>query len=82
MKLPQVTLRELFWLVLIVALALGWWVDRSRPVQPPAPPAGRYQMFLDKGDELYMVDTATGKYSIYSRSDFKWYERKSPWEPR
>ena len=29
MKLPQLTLRDLFWLVALVALGCGWWVDRS-----------------------------------------------------
>lgn len=30
MKLPQFNLRDLFWLVLVCALAVGWWADRSR----------------------------------------------------
>ena len=30
MKLPQLSLRELFWLVLVCALALGWWLDRGK----------------------------------------------------
>ena len=29
MKLPQLTLRDLFWLVLVCALAVGWWIDRQ-----------------------------------------------------
>jgi hypothetical protein len=29
-RLPRVNLRDLFWLVLMVALVLGWWMDRSR----------------------------------------------------
>jgi hypothetical protein len=28
MKLPQLHLRDLFWLVLVCALAAGWWADR------------------------------------------------------
>ena len=28
MKLPQLSLRDLFWLVLVCALAVGWWVDK------------------------------------------------------
>jgi hypothetical protein len=28
MKLPQFTLRDLFWLVLVSAMAVGWWADR------------------------------------------------------
>lgn len=30
MKLPQLSLRDLFWLVLVSALAVGWWVRDSR----------------------------------------------------
>ena len=30
MKLPQLTLRELFLLVVIAAMGCGWWVDRLR----------------------------------------------------
>lgn len=26
----KTTLRELFWIVLVVALSLGWWVDHRR----------------------------------------------------
>jgi hypothetical protein len=29
MKLPQLSLRDLFWLVALVATGCGWWVDRS-----------------------------------------------------
>jgi hypothetical protein len=29
MKLPQLSLRELFLLVVIAAVSCGWWVDRS-----------------------------------------------------
>ena len=30
MKLPQLSLRELFLLVVIAAMGCGWWVDRGR----------------------------------------------------
>lgn len=30
MKLPQLTLRELFLLVVIAAMGCGWWVERTR----------------------------------------------------
>lgn len=30
MKLPQLSLRDLFWLVLVAAMGCGWWVDRTR----------------------------------------------------
>jgi hypothetical protein len=33
MKLPQVTLRDLFWLVLVVSLVLGWLASHWRMKQ-------------------------------------------------
>ena len=30
MKHPQLSLRDLFWLVLVCALVLGWWLDRNQ----------------------------------------------------
>jgi hypothetical protein len=35
MKLPQLTLRDLFWLVLVCALAVGWWLDHARKTDFP-----------------------------------------------
>ena len=42
MKLPQFSLRDLFWLVLMVGISFAWWRDRSglamrlwREQQPP-----------------------------------------------
>jgi hypothetical protein len=28
MRLPQLTLRDLFWLLLVCALAVGWWINQ------------------------------------------------------
>jgi hypothetical protein len=28
--MPKLTLRDLFWLVLVVAMGLGWWADQQR----------------------------------------------------
>ena len=30
MTLPQLHLRDLFWLVLVVAMGCGWWVERQK----------------------------------------------------
>jgi hypothetical protein len=30
MKLPKLHLRDVFWLVLVCALVVGWWGDRGR----------------------------------------------------
>ena len=29
MKLPQLALRDLFWLVALVAMCFGWWLDQT-----------------------------------------------------
>jgi hypothetical protein len=36
MKLPQLSLRDLFWLVLVCALGLALWVERGRPKREAA----------------------------------------------
>jgi hypothetical protein len=33
MKLPQLHLRDLFWLVLVCAVASGWWADKRTAQQ-------------------------------------------------
>ncbi len=30
MTLPKLNLRDLFWLVLVVAMGLGWWMEHQR----------------------------------------------------
>ena len=52
--MKQFSIRDLLFLVVIVALAFGWWMDR-RPI--PA----RYQMVADTNKYVYILDTATGQ---------------------
>jgi hypothetical protein len=33
MKIPQLSLRDLFWIVLVAALLCGWWLDQARITQ-------------------------------------------------
>ena len=33
MKLPQLSLRDLFWLVALVAMGCGWWVEWNKSRQ-------------------------------------------------
>jgi hypothetical protein len=33
MKIPQLSTRDLFWLTLVVAMGLGWWLDRQQLVK-------------------------------------------------
>jgi len=48
MKLPQLSLRELFLLVVIAALGCGWWVDRRAVVAATATDtATRWKVMLD-----------------------------------
>ncbi len=51
--MKQFSIRDLLFLVLIVALALGWWLDR-RPI--PA----RFQMQVTT-KHAFVLDTATGQ---------------------
>jgi hypothetical protein len=51
--MKQFSIRDLLFLVVIVALALGWWLDR-RPV------AARFQL-NSSGNRAFLVDTATGQ---------------------
>jgi hypothetical protein len=30
---PRFTIRDLFWLVLVVALAMAWWIDRTHSIE-------------------------------------------------
>jgi hypothetical protein len=52
-RMKQFSLRDLLFLCVIIALILGWWLDR-RPV--PA----RFQIQVAT-DHAYILDTATGE---------------------
>jgi hypothetical protein len=47
MKLPQLSLRDLFWLVLVCALAVGWCLERRR--------AEKLQKFWDQWQPYYTI---------------------------
>ena len=51
--MKQFSIRDLLFLIVIVALMLGWWLDR-RPVP------SRFQMQATSST-AYVVDTATGQ---------------------
>jgi F0F1-type ATP synthase assembly protein I len=34
----RITIRDLFWLVLVVALAIGWWLDHRKLTKPTGMP--------------------------------------------
>jgi hypothetical protein len=55
--MKQFSIRDLLLLVLIVAIGLGWWVDRrSRAALSPA----RYQIQVVEG-HAFVLDTSTGQ---------------------
>jgi len=64
MKLPQLSLRDLFWLVALVAMGCGWWVrDRHLTHENESLSADRQSVQkelelakkrLDYSDKLYM----------------------------
>jgi hypothetical protein len=56
--MKQFSIRDLFLVIVIIALALGWWYDR-RPV--PA----RFQI-VSGGNHTFVLDTATGQ--VWSQS--------------
>jgi hypothetical protein len=80
MTLPQLSLRDLFWLVLMAALGLGWWVDHQRPVPqiPLTPPAqaGRWEVVIGKDGAEILLDTATGETWRYE--SYRWLPRPAP----
>ena len=49
------SLRDLFWLTLVVALAMGWSIDHWRK------PSGRYRL-VETESELRIIDNETGNY--------------------
>jgi hypothetical protein len=54
--MKQFSLRDLFFIVAIVALLLGWWVERRNFAAAP----GRFQMQVVNGQAV-LLDTATGE---------------------
>jgi len=66
-KLPQLSLRDLFWLVALVAIGCGWWIDRQRL-------AGEFARFKEAqftrvGGSVRGVDAASGFVEIGLGSD-------------
>jgi hypothetical protein len=61
--MKQFFIRDLLFLIVIVALVLGWWLDR-RPI--PA----RYQMVANPNGTTYILDTATGQAWYNNQGEF------------
>lgn len=87
MKLPQLNLRDLFWLVLVTALAVMWQLERRStaavPLPAPAPaaaPPGRFMIVAleGSGHRLVMYDTATGQSWTKSSDGYQWVNYTPP----
>jgi hypothetical protein len=67
--MKQFSIRDLLLAILIIALALGWWLDR-RPV------AARFQMQVTNGNRIFVLDTASGEVIDTGSGDvWKWPSR-------
>ena len=81
MKLPQLSLRDLFLLVTICALAAGWWrehrqylaaVESRKGMWPEAP--GEYlQVFVDP------TGTERFQYGSWGSNPKRWPEKPEDW---
>jgi hypothetical protein len=69
--------RDLLWVMVVVGLALGWWLGRREPRQAPVE-IGRYQMLTDKDGLLQVMDTATGVYWTRDSYSHRWHQRAAP----
>lgn len=81
MKLPQLNLRDLFWLVVVVALALAWWRGTPQPLPPATAPIGRWQLLITNKDEQLLIDTTSGTIWEYQPHSGSWFKRSPPKMP-
>ena len=51
-RLPQLRLRDLFWLVLVCAMAIGWWQERVKNEQLQRVKSEQLQRMHSIGDNL------------------------------
>ena len=76
MPYPKFHLRDLFWLVLLLAVVLTAVLWRQRDVLT----VGRYQQFLDKNGNLVTFDTATGQRWVEYGPGNRPVHYQPPWE--
>jgi hypothetical protein len=59
------TIRDALWLTALVAVGLGWWIDRSRRAETTRPVASsvKYDLIVTgkDADKLYLLDARTGQ---------------------
>jgi len=72
------TIRDLLWLTLVVAMAVGWYVDRRSYSVPP-----RFQVSFEDTDTMSLTDRQTGEVWVKIHDPAgvtRWY-RTSPMPP-
>jgi hypothetical protein len=69
------TIRDLFWLTALVAMALAWWVDHRELSRPPA-----YTVRVTDVDFI-IQDTKTGSalYRVDKKTEQLWRQRGNDW---
>jgi hypothetical protein len=66
MKLPQLSLRDLFWLVALVAMGCGWWVERRRHANDAEAMRHMHGMISALMERLKQVEAQDGTGGDYS----------------
>jgi hypothetical protein len=74
--MTRFTIRDLFWLVLVVALCSGWWIEHRKPTQQVQ--VGRYPLGLGANGERLLVDSATGEIWISMEPTGNWWRLAPP----
>ena len=62
MKLPQLSLRDLFWLVLVCALAVGWWVNRRQLLLENASQRDLVKTWYERTDNVFKFYRKSGQW--------------------
>jgi hypothetical protein len=57
MPLNRFSIRDILFVSSLVAVLLGWWIDRHRV----SPVAGRFQLGTPNNGQTLILDTATGQ---------------------
>ena len=61
MKLPQLHLRDQFWLTLVVAMCCAWWVDHFRISQERADLKRQQEAYAKDFEELISISDSVQK---------------------
>jgi hypothetical protein len=74
MKLPKLHLRDLFWLVLVCALAVGWWVEHRARSQEAHASRGKQELQL----VVDRLSQALGRECSWFSHEYGWLHSRGP----